>query len=135
MPAWPVMLTGWQITAAVALGASVASFGAGWAVRGWRCDAALLKAQTEAQKAFNDQLAHQQDESAGYETDRTTGNERRDTAATQIRTIYRDRIVSPDCALASHSVLQSRIDDENTTLAGEPRGAVPTDTATASDVP
>lgn len=124
----------WAYVAAAGIGLT-ASFGAGWAVRGWRCDAALLESQRAEQKAFNDQLAHQQDESAGYEQSRTTGTERKDASATQIRTIYRDKIVSPDCALASHSVLQSRIDTENATLTGQPRGAVPEDPAPASDVP
>lgn len=126
------MIAGWQITAAIALGASLAAFGAGWVSRGWKCDSALLAQQEASTKAFNDQLAHQQDESAEYEQDRSDGNERKDAGSAQIRTIYKDRVISPNCALASRGLLQDRIDRENATLAGQSGSSVPDDTASAA---
>lgn len=126
------MTSGWQITAAIALGASAVAFGAGWQIRSWKCESALLAQQEADQKAFNDQLAHQNEESAGYEQERTDGTERKDAATVQIHTIYKDRVISPDCALASRGLLQSRIDAENASLASQSGGAVPEDTASAS---
>lgn len=129
------MIVGWQITAAIALGASVAAFGAGWQIRSWRCDSALLAQQESDQKAFNEQLTHQNDQSAQYEQERTNGNERKEAAATEIRTIYKDRVISPDCALASRGLLQGEIDAANARIAGQSRGPVPENTAAASDEP
>lgn len=129
------MIAGWQITAAIALGAAVAAFGAGWQIRAWKCESALLAQQEAAQKAFNEQLAHQHDESTVYEGERNDGQQRERTAATEIRTIYRDRIVSPDCALASRGVLQREIDAANARIAGQPGSAVPSDPPAASDEP
>lgn len=63
----------------------------------WKAhEADALKAQ---QIAFQKQLAKQQTESETYETERAKGQQDNRARQTEVRTIYRDRVVDPGCAV------------------------------------
>lgn len=110
----------WFIAAALAL----LAFGAGWQVRSWRCDAALLKVERANAKAISAMRAKADNASAEYETERETIHVDRDKRGERIRTIYRDRQVSGDCALDpdATSVLREAVDAANTARTGQPGG-------------
>lgn len=127
------MIAGWQITAAVALGASLVSFGAGYTIRGWKCESALLAQQEADQKAFNDQLAHQNEESAGYEQDKAAAHTETVMREEKLRVIYQDRPVAVDCAAPDDArlVLDDAVQAANARAAGKSGAAVPGSTEAA----
>lgn len=110
--------------AGIALGGS---FYTGWHVRAIRCENALLKAQAEAEKAFHDQLAHQNAEATEYEGERSVADQQASAREERIRTIYRGKPVDADCAAdpASRSVLSQAVDDANARAAGSASSPLP----------
>lgn len=128
------MIVGWQITAAIALGAAVVSFGAGWQIRSWKCESALLAQQEAAQKAFNDQLAHQNEESAGYESERAAAHTETVTREEKLRVIYQDRPIAGDCAAPddARGVLDDAVQAANARASGKSGAAVSGSTEAAA---
>lgn len=99
------------------------AFGTGWEVRSWRCDAALLEAERATAKA-RAALQEAVDEAAtAYEQDRSEGHAASYARQETIRTIYKDRVVSPDCAVLddARSVLVEAIDATHPAAPGQSR--------------
>lgn len=82
-----------------ALGVTVLGFAAGWQVRSWRCDAALRDYEQAVQAEMDKRQQRYDAVSAQYETERTDGQQQHTTRVDRISTIYKDRIVSADCAV------------------------------------
>ena len=99
------------------------AFGAGWQVRAWRCDAALLKQERAAAKALAKAQAQVEASATSYEQDRSQGYV--DTVRRQetVRTIYRDRPVHGSCAVPDDArrVLDDAVASANASASGEPR--------------
>jgi hypothetical protein len=104
------------IALAVGLGLVLASFGAGYKVRSWKCDAALLKVERANEKARAKMQAQVEASAAAYETDRSEAHVNSITRQETVRTIYRDRQVSADCAVpdVARSVLDDAVSAANT---------------------
>lgn len=108
-----------------AVSAGAAGF-AGWTIRGWRCDAALLKEQTARVAAQNQLNEHVLGESLSYEQGRAQGLQDAGVRENTLREIYRDVKVSADCEppAAAVSVLNRAVDAANARVAGEPAPVV-----------
>lgn len=107
----------------VAIGASVLSFLGGWALRDAFCDAAKASALEKAMKEAERQ-SKRADEAAGRLEDyRDATTQDTATAGREIRTIYRDRVIRPDCDIdrASRRLLDRARDNANASVTGEPR--------------
>lgn len=104
----------WAYAIAAAVALSGAFYG-GWQVRAWKCDAALTRALREAQIAFQAQLERQNDEASEYERERETNRLEGQARETEVRTIYRDRVVPAECEpdAAAVGVLQRALDSAN----------------------
>lgn len=114
------MLAGWQITAAVALGSAVVSFGAGWQVRSWKAGSEQSQALTDAAKKLKDAAAQMHHASELYEAESEAGRQAGITRETELRTIYHETTVPADCAApdAARSVLQNGVDAANARAGG-----------------
>lgn len=115
---WLIPWWAYAIAAALAIGGA---FSAGWQVRAWKCEAAQTKALKAQQIAFQKQLAQQQDESEQYEQERGAAREDSRERETEVRTIYKDRIVPGECAVPDDArrVLEQAVTDANR-AAGQP---------------
>lgn len=104
----------WVRWVALALLAA-AIFGSGWQVRSWKCAAAQKEALQQAQKRFEAQLAKQNNESERYEAERNAAREESRNRETQVRTIYRDRVVPAECEPdpGAVSLLREAVDSAN----------------------
>ncbi len=102
------------------LGATV--FSAGYKVRDWQCDAAVAKAVKAAVAKERKNRAIGDAAATDYEEDREHARQANVTRETEYRTIYRDRLVRPDCAApaAARSVLESAVERSNSRASGEP---------------
>ena len=122
---------------AAAAGALVlGSFGAGWKVRGWRCDAATAQALAQAAKERDRLTAQANTASAQYEATRAALGEIAPIEREKVRVIYADRQVPADCALPAdaRSLLDAARNRSNAATAGQPVVPLPTDpTAARSD--
>ena len=103
-----------QIILAISLAIAAASFAGGWQVRGWRCDAALLKVERAAEKDRARMQARVETAATDYETDRSAGYADAQAREVRVRTIYRDRPIRSDCALPDDA---RRVLDEALTAA------------------
>lgn len=94
-----------------------AAFVLGWTVRGWRCDAAVLKTERATEKAAGEMRRQGESSAVGYEQDRSAGYADAYARQERVRTIYRDRIVRSDCAVPDDArrVLSEAVDAANTT--------------------
>jgi hypothetical protein len=117
---------------AAALATIAVSFGAGWRVAAWRCEAARTEALEQQQEQFDRQLAQQQRESTEYERDRQTASVESRAREAEVRTIYRDIIVPAECEppAGAVSVLNDAIRAANARASGEPGGTVPAPSGT-----
>lgn len=107
---------------AIGLALVLTAFGAGWQVRAWRCDAALLAVAEANARA----TARMQDEanaaSTEYEQDRSNGYAASQDRQERVRIIYRDRPVSGDCAVPDDArrVLDEAVRAANSGATGQP---------------
>lgn len=106
---------------AMALVALAIAFGSGFQVASWKCDAAKTAALEAQQKAFDRQLAKQNDIASQYETRREQARQEGIARETQVRTIYRDVPVRADCAAPDsvRDILAEAVTSANT---GQPGG-------------
>jgi hypothetical protein len=104
------------ITFAVGLGLVLGAFGMGWQVRGWRCDAALLKAEKAADKQRAKMQAQVEASAFDYETDRSQNYADSYARQETVRTIYRDRPMRGDCAVPADArrLLVEAVESANT---------------------
>lgn len=107
--------------------AVVAAFSAGWTVNGWRWQAKQTHALEAQQKQFQAQLAKQGKEATAYENDRQAAREATDARQTQVRIIYRDKVVPRGCDPdpAAKRLLDDAIRDANSASGSQPSGTVP----------
>lgn len=108
------------IALAVLLGGA---FTTGWQVRGWRCDAALLDAERATDKARAALQEAVNDASTAYEHDRSSNHVASTIREETVRTIYKERVVSPDCTVPddARSVLVEAIDATHPAAPGQSR--------------
>lgn len=113
---------------ALAAGVTVAvSFGAGWKVADWRCDAAKAEEMAKAQRRFDKQLEQAQQAAADYEKSRARGQAESRERETTIREVFRNVEVPSDCAApdAVRGVLRDAVRAANGAPASEPGSTVP----------
>lgn len=110
----------WAYAAAAAV-TFAAGFGTAWKVQGWRCDADKAEAIAEADRlrAANQAMADRL--SASYEQEKQDADVADHGREVQIRTIYRDRPVSADCAVPDsvRSVLEKAVASANSRATGQ----------------
>lgn len=114
---------------AIAATALLSAFACGWTVQGWRWSAADAERLQAEVKAKDKQLAKSNEAATQYEATRNANIEATRATDVQIRTVYRDRIVSPDCALASRGLLSEAISRANSTTGSSTSSTVPSDPA------
>lgn len=111
------------ITIAIGAALALTAFGAGWKLRDWRCDAAVLKIERANAKA-SARMQDQADTAASdYETDRGQTYADSNIRQERIRTIYRDRPMRSDCAVPDDArrLLVEAVESANTGATGESR--------------
>lgn len=121
---------------AYAAGAAVlvaASFGAGWQVRAWRCDAQVAALERTINAAVDRQRDRLDQSAATAETIRDQADTRLSETRTIIRETYREIPVPSDCALrpAAADGVRAAIDAANRATTGQPSPAMP-DTASVA---
>ena len=124
-----------NIRIALAAGVALASFAAGWQVRSWRCDAALRDYEQAVQAEMDKRQQRYDAVSAQYETERTDGQQQHTTRVDRISTIYKDRIVSADCAVPDdvRRLLVEAVTSANANVTGKSGSTLPD--ATPAPVP
>ena len=99
---------------------------AGWTVRDWKADSDALEAENKAHAQFvaMSQALADQSLQLEYTQQELRNGERRDRET--IREIYRDKVVSADCAVpdAAVSLLDNAVGRANAAAAGKPSGEV-----------
>lgn len=117
-----------QARLALALGAAVACFGAGWMVHGWEQSAAQLHAVKVEQKHEAKATQAVAQAATTYEAVRTANDEAHDVRQVQIRTIFRD-VPAPaaDCAAPDAVVrlLDGAVASANAAASGGPVDLLP----------
>lgn len=118
-----------------ALALTVVAFAAGWQARSWRCDAALHDYEQAVQAEMDKRQRRYDAVSAQYETERTDGQQQHTTRVERINTIYKDRIISADCAVPDdvRRLLAEAVTSANTSTTGKSGSTLPT--ATPATVP
>lgn len=123
------LLTRQMIVPALAVGlvSGAVSGYAGWSVRGWRCDAALLVERNRAiaaEKALNE---HVLGASLEYEQGRAEGLKEAGVRENTIREVYHDIQVPVECEppAAVVGVLGDAVGKANARIAGKPAATVP----------
>lgn len=121
----------WFIGYAIGL----AAFAAGWTVNGWRYKSREAKALEQAYAARDEANARANNAAADYEIVRAALDDRTGEVTTKIRTVYRDRKVSADCAIpaGAASLLNDARSSANAAITGKPSGTVPDSTGSASE--
>lgn len=113
------------------------SFGAGWQVRSWRCDAQVAAIERQLAAAVDSQRERLEQAAATAETIRDQADTRLSTDRTVIRETYREIPVPTDCALrpAAADRVREAIEAANRATTGLPTPAMPDDPATATARP
>lgn len=111
----------------IAAGAALVAFTAGWTVNGWRYQSKEAEALEQAYSARDAANARANGLSADYEIARAALNDRSAETTTKIRTVYRDRKISTDCAIpaGAASLLDDARHSANAAITGKPGRAVP----------
>jgi len=114
----------WAITGA---GALLLGFAGGWTVRDWKADSAALEALNDAQEREDKARRTAEAAATKYEGDRSNEQARTIERQSELRTIYRDRMVPVDCAVpdAARGLLDEARTRANARASGEPVGPVP----------
>lgn len=113
----------------IGAGIAIAAFLAGWNVNGWRYQSREAKALETALAARDKANQRANSLAADYEALRTSLEYGSDRVQTEVRTIYRDRTINPDCAVPAGAagLLDNARRDANAAITGEPGGTVPAD--------
>lgn len=100
----------------------------GWTVRDWKRDSEVLAGLEKAIEKVDAQRGVIDAAAAAYEQEKQDAGVVREGRDTTIREIYRDRVVSPDCAAPPtvSGVLGAAIVDANARAAGQPAPGLPT---------
>ena len=106
--------------------AAMLSFTAGWTINGWRYKSREAKAIEQAYAARDAANARANGLAADYEIVRAALDERSAETTTKIRTVYRDRKISADCAVpaGAASLLNDTRNAANAAITGKPGGTV-----------
>jgi hypothetical protein len=108
----------------IAGAALLASLAAGYKIRDWQCDAALVNALEEAAERQREMQNELEQKARAYETLRDYADGLGASRGTSIREIYREvPAPAPSCATPDSIVglLQGGVDDANAAASGEPR--------------
>jgi len=108
----------------IAGAALLASLAAGYKIRDWQCDAALVNALEEAAERQREMQNELEQKARAYETLRDYADGLGASRGTSIREIYREvPAPAPSCAAPDTivGVLQSGVDNANAATSGEPR--------------
>lgn len=113
----------------IAAGAALVSFTAGWTINGWRYKGREAKAVEQAYKARDEANARANNLAADYEIVRAALDDRSAETITKIRTVYRDRKISADCAIpaGAASLLNDARSSANAAITGQSGGTVSDD--------
>ncbi len=111
----------------IAAGAALVSFAAGWTINGWRYQSHESKALEQAYAARDEANARANNAAADYEIVRAALDDRTGEVTTKIRTVYRDRKISADCAIpaGAASLLNDARSSANAAITGKPGSTVP----------
>ena len=109
--------------------AAMLSFAAGWTINGWRYKSREAKAIEQAYAARDAANAKANNLAADYEIVRAALDDRSAEVTTKIRTVYRDRKISADCAIpaGAASLLNDARSSANAAITGKPSSALPDD--------
>ena len=109
--------------------AAMLSFTAGWTINGWRYKSREAKAIEQAYQERDAANAKANNLAADYEIVRAALEDRSAETTTKIRTVYRDRKISADCAIpaGAASLLNDARSSANAAITGKPGGTVPSD--------
>lgn len=109
--------------------AAMLSFTAGWTINGWRYKSREAKAIEQAYAARDAANAKANNLAADYEIVRAALDERSAETTTKIRTVYRDRKISADCAIpaGAASLLNDARSSANAAITGQPGSTVSDD--------
>lgn len=115
-------------------GALLAGALAGWTVRDWKADAALLKAQEKTQEREQELEAIFAERARFYEDQIADLSSRSYTNQNTIREIYRDVEIPTECAPPPdlRGVLDDAVKGANAAVSGEPVAQVPASSGAAS---
>lgn len=119
----------------IGAGIAVAAFLAGWSVNGWRYQSREAKALETALAARDEANERANLIAADYEALRASLEYQSDRVQTEVRTFYRDRTISPDCAVpaGAASLLDNARRVANAAITGEPSSALPDDPGGPAD--
>lgn len=125
------MIPPWVYLAGGAL-ALTASFGAGWAVRGWKADSDDLEQVTLTRAAIDAQRKVADAAAMGFEDTRAALDRQAYDTQTIIRETYREIAVPAECAVpaAVADSLRDATEATNRAVAGEPPREMPAASAT-----
>ena len=128
VPPWVYLAGG-----ALALGIS---FGAGWKVRAWKCDAALVAAVKVGVKETKEQQDAVHAVAAQHAQETDDAAQATQVRQLEIRTIYKDRVVAADCEPPADAlgVLDRGIEAATARAGGKPGPIMPSRTTTPDPV-
>lgn len=106
------------------IGAAIAitAFAAGWSVNGWRYQSREAKALEQAVRERDEANERANGIAADYELARTALNEYSGDVSTKVMVVYRDRKISPNCAIPDSAarLLDDARNAANAAITGEP---------------
>ncbi len=119
----------------VVAAAAMLSFTAGWTINGWRYKSREAKAIEQAYAARDAANAKANNMAADYEIVRAALDERSAETTTKIRTVYRDRKISADCAIpaGAASLLNDARSNANAAITGKSGGTMPDNSSSPAE--
>lgn len=119
----------------IAAGAALISFTAGWTINGWRYKSREAKAIEQAYKARDAANARANNLATDYEIVRAALDDRSAETTTKIRTVYRDRKISADCAVpaGAASLLNDARSNANAAITGKSGGTMPDNSSSPAE--
>ncbi len=119
----------------IAAGAALISFTAGWTINGWRYKSREAKAIEQAYAARDAANARANNLATDYEIVRAALDDRSAETITKIRTVYRDRKISADCAIpaGAASLLNDARSSANAAITGQLGSTVSDDSNGSSE--
>lgn len=115
--------------------AAMLSFTAGWTINGWRYKSREAKAIEQAYAARDAANAKANNLAADYEIVRAALDDRSAETTTKIRTVYRDRKISADCAVpaGAASLLNDARSNANAAITGKSGGTMPDNSSSPAE--
>lgn len=114
---------------------AIAAFAAGWSVNGWLYQSREAKALEQAVRERDEANERANGIAADYELARTALNEYSGDISTKVRVVYRDRKISPNCAIPDSAarLLDDARNAANAAITGEPDKPVSDNQRSAQD--